>query len=118
MGRILRWLVQSIFDLTQLEDSIMASIEQLKTELSDTADAIAELKQTAANEKQEIADKLDALDTKVSQQTGIIEQLKQQIQGTVPDSILSELVNATASIKATTNEIRNIVETETPTSVS
>ncbi|MBN3993828.1 MAG: hypothetical protein HWQ36_25940 [Nostoc sp. NMS2] len=96
----------------------MATIEQLQTEVSDATAAIAELKQTAANEKQEIADKLDALDTKVTQQTGIIEQLKQQIQGTVPDSILSELADATASIRATTNEIRNIVETETPTSVS
>jgi chromosome segregation ATPase len=109
MGRILRWLVQSIFDLTQLEDSIMASIEQLKTELSDAADAIAELKQTAANEKEEIADKLNSLDAKITEQTGLIGQLKNQVE--VPDSLLSELADATASIRQTTSEIKVIVDT-------
>ncbi|RAM47947.1 MAG: hypothetical protein C6Y22_30650 [Hapalosiphonaceae cyanobacterium JJU2] len=90
----------------------MASIEQLQTELNDAVAAIAELRQATTTEKQEIANKLTALDTKITEQTGLIEQLQQQIaQGTIPDSLVSELANLNASIRSTTNEIKNIVET-------
>ncbi len=85
----------------------MASVQELQTELNDAVGAIAELKQTAATEKEEIANKLNALDAKVTEQTGLIEQLT---QGLIPDSALAELRSATASIRETTSEIRNIVE--------
>lgn len=111
MGRILEWFFQAILQrLEQLENRIMASIEQLQTELNDAVGAIAELKQATATEKQEIADKLGSLDTKITEQAGLIEQLKEQIAGTVPDSVLTELTNATASIRETTNEIKNIIQ--------
>lgn len=51
----------------------MASIEQLQTELEDAVEAIAELKQATATEKQEIGNKITALDTKITEQAGLIE---------------------------------------------
>ena len=85
----------------------MASIEELQTDLNDAVAAIAELKQTTATEKEEVADKLNTLDIKIAEQTQIIEQLT---QGIIPDSTLTELRSATASIREATNEIRGIVE--------
>ena len=108
MGRLLQWFFQVILErLQQLESKIMASIEQLQAEVSDTTAAIAELKQATAAEKQEIASKLDAQDTKITQLTRLVEQLK--TSGEVPESLLSELADATASIRQTTSEIKDIV---------
>ncbi|MBO3459940.1 hypothetical protein G7B40_040145 [Aetokthonos hydrillicola Thurmond2011] len=88
----------------------MASIEQLQAEINDANTAITELKQATSAEKQEIADKIQALDAKVTEQTGLIEQLKQEVAGNVPDSLLSELADVTTSIRSTTNEIKSLVE--------
>lgn len=108
MGRILRWFWKSIPNrLNQLEINIVASIDQLKIELADAVAAIAELRQAAEEEKQEIVDKLNTLDVRITEQAELIEQLKVEVE--VPDSLLSELSNATASIRETTNEIKAIV---------
>jgi hypothetical protein len=74
MGKILEWFFNLILQrLKQLESKIMASIEQLQTELEDAVEAIAELKQATATEKQEIGNKITALDTKITEQAGLIE---------------------------------------------
>jgi chromosome segregation ATPase len=111
MGRIMQGFWKPILEqIEQLERKLMASIEQLETQLDDAKSAIADLEEAVAEEKQEIVGKLTLLDNKITEQTGLIEQLKEQITGTVPDSALTELVNATASIRETTSEIRNIVQ--------
>ena len=118
-GRIAEWLKEFLLEpilgrLDKLDQSgkeIMASIEQLQTEVNDATAAIAELKQATAAEKQEIAGKLDTQDTKIAQLTNLVEQLK--TQGEVPESLLSELADATASIRQTTSEIKAIVDTPT-----
>jgi chromosome segregation ATPase len=111
MGRIMQGLWKPILEqIEQLERKLMASIEQPETQLDDAKSAIADLEEAVAEEKQEIVGKLTLLDNKITEQTGLIEQLKEQIAGTVPDSALTELANATASIRETTSEIRNIVQ--------
>lgn len=115
MGRLLQWFFQAILERLQLlESKIMASIEQLQVETSNLTAANAELKQTSASEKQEVAARLDSLEAKITQQTGLIEQLKAQAQGVIPDTILNELADVTAGIKGTTGEIRDIITPDTP----
>ncbi|WP_461935833.1 hypothetical protein [Nostoc sp.] len=109
--------------LTQIEENIMASIDQVKSELANATAAIADLKQAAVTEKQEIKSKLDDFTAKINTQTTLIEQLQTEIAGEIPDSLLSELTDATDSLKEISSEIRGLVDapiaaTSSPTTSS
>ncbi|MHC5610561.1 MAG: hypothetical protein ACYTXA_05965 [Nostoc sp.] len=101
----------------------MASIDQVKSELANATAAIADLKQAAVTEKQEIKSKLDDFTAKINTQTTLIEQLQTEIAGEIPDSLLSELTDATDSLKEISSEIRGLVDapiaaTSSPTTSS
>ena len=61
-GRIAEWLKEFLLEpilerldkLDQLGKKIMASVEQLQTELTDAVAAIAELRQASSDEKKEL----------------------------------------------------------------
>lgn len=96
--------------LEQVERNIMASIENLRAELAVTTQAIVDLQQAVSNEKQELKSKLDDLDAKISGQSALIEQLKSELAaGEIPDTLISELADATDNLKKTSAEIKNLI---------